>query len=271
GALRTKLGFAADHVIVLGESDGEHLRVPTRENVRSAFAQIRTRITKDDLVVIVLIGHGNSSEAANDEAKFNLIGPDLSAREWAQLVGSLAGRVIFVNGASGSAPFLQALSARGRVVITATDTTAQQYETMFPQFFVEAFTDEGADTDKNGRVSIWEAFSYASAHVRQWYQQQGRLQTERALLDDNGDGVGREAQSPGSDAAPAQATYLDAGTPAAPVDAAQSPLLERRADLSRQIDALKARRSEMPPAQYDAEMERLLLELAQVDSSLRGR
>jgi hypothetical protein len=270
--LRAKLGFPDDHVIVLADASVPSGQKPTRENVRAALASLRQRATKDDVVLIFLIGHGNSSDASSDGAKFNLVGPDLSAKEWAELVRPIAGLVLFVDGASGSAPYLEALSARGRIVVTATDTTAQQYETIFPEFFIHAFTADDADADKNGRVSIWEAFSYASSHVREWYQQRGRLQTERPLLDDNGDGVGREAQSPGPDGALAQVTYLDEGAPKdSGGDPVKSALLERRSALQNEIDQLKAHRADMPPPEYDASMERLLVDLARVDAQLRSR
>src|SRR5205085_1405311 len=119
------------------------------------------------------------------------------------------------------------LAGPKRIVVTATDSSAQQFETVFPEFFVRAFDDPAADQDKNGRVSIWEAFSYASAAVRQWYDQHGQLATERALLDDNGDGIGREAQNPGPDGQLARAVYVAAEAPAA----ADSELARRRADL----------------------------------------
>ena len=80
---------------------------------------------------------------------------------------------------------------------------------MFAQFFVEAFEDSGADADQNGRVSIWEAFSYASAAVKKWYEGQDRLPTERALLDDTGAGAGREATAEGQDGELARSTYLE--------------------------------------------------------------
>ena len=49
------------------------------------------------------------------------------------------------------------------------------------------------DIDKNGRMSIWEAFAAASAAVQPLLPAaRGQLATERALLDDNGDGVGHE-------------------------------------------------------------------------------
>jgi hypothetical protein len=266
--LTTRFGFTADHVAVLADASGSPQK-PTRENVRAALTSLARRASKDDLVFIMLIGHGNASDVSADEAKFNLVGPDLSAKDWADLVRPIQGRIVFVNGASGSAPFLQPLSARGRVVITATDTTAQLYETVFPQFFIAAFTADEADTDKDGRVSVWEAFSYASSSVRKWYEQQGRLQTERALLDDNGDGIGKEAQTPGADGAVAAVTFFD--NPAASTSSTGTPLAQRRAELQAQIDRLRARRAEMSDADYAAALERLLLELARVDTELRAR
>ena len=54
---------------------------------------------------------------------------------------------------------MRRLAGPGRIVLTATDSAAQQFETVFPEFFLKAFDDPAADEDKNGRVSIWEAFS----------------------------------------------------------------------------------------------------------------
>ena len=128
-------------------------------------------------------------------------------------------------------------------MLTATDSAAQQFETVFPEFFVKAFADAAADLDKNGRVSIWEAFAYASAGVRQWFEQSGQLATERPLLDDTGAGVGREALNPGTDGAVARVTYLEPDaalarrpTPSWPV------LVKRRAELESQLEELQARK-----------------------------
>ena len=160
-----------------------------------------------------------------------------------------------------------ALSGPGRKV-TATDSAAQQFETVFPEFLLKAFDDPAADEDKNGRVSIWEAFSYASAAVRRWFEQHGQLSTERPLLDDNGDGVGREAQSPGSDGALARTIYL-APEPSGPGD---PELLKRRAALEQQLDELRTRKASSPnPSQLDSEIERLLIEIAQLSRQLRDK
>ena len=63
---------------------------------------------------------------------------------------------------------------------------------------VAAFADEGADTDKDERVSLLEAFDYARLEVARVYESDNRLLTEHALLDDNGDGAGSTAPSPDS-------------------------------------------------------------------------
>jgi hypothetical protein len=268
--LRGRFGYAPDHLIELAGEPREGARQATRENVRAALADLRQRASKDDVVLIVLIGHGTATDA--DDAKFNLVGPDLTAGDWADLIKPIAGRIVFVNGASGSYPFLQKLAARGRVVITATDAIAQQYETTFPEFFLAALIAAESDADKNGKTSVWEAFSYASRQVRDWYEQAGRLSTERPLLDDTGGGIGREAQSPGPDGALAQATYFDAERPIPETgDSELTALLRRKAALQNDIDLLRARKNELPSEQYDAQMEQFLLQFAQVDGQIRAK
>ena len=54
---------------------------------------------------------------------------------------------------------------------------------------------------------MWEAFAWAAGAVRRFYQERGQLATERPLLDDNGDGVSREAAAQGLDGALASRTY----------------------------------------------------------------
>jgi len=219
---------------------------------------------------VFLIGHGTTSDG--EDAKFNLVGPDLSATEWADLIKPIAARVVFINTSSASFPFLRKLAARGRVVVTATDSSAQQFETVFPEFFLKAFEDGGADLDKSGRVSFWEAFTFASAGVRNWFEQKGQLPTERPLLDDTGAGIGREAQNPGVDGAVARVTYLAPDAVLAlPSDAGQAVLVKRRADLERLVEELKARKESTPPDQYDAELEKLLVEIARITQQLRAK
>jgi hypothetical protein len=276
--LRGRFHYDPQRLIVLAETalrpgsgqadDG--VRSATRENVRAALGDLRQRMTKDDQLLVLLIGHGTSLDG--DEAKFNLVGPDLSASEWHELLRPIPGRLIFVNTTGASFPFLRKLAAKGHLVLTATDAAAQQFETVFPEFFIKAFEDPAADLDRNHRVSIWEAFTYASAGVRQWFEQKGQLPTERPLLDDTGSGIGREAQNPGTDGALARVTYLEPDAALVlPADAAVAGLMRRRAELETQLEALKARKETTPPDQYDAELEKLLVEIARVGAQIRAK
>jgi hypothetical protein len=268
--LRDSWNYPDDHVFVLAETESEGVTQATRENVRRVLADLRTKTAKDDVVLVLLIGHGASADS--DEAKFNLVGPDLSVAEWADLLKPIPARLVFVDTASGSFPFLERLSARGRIVITADESAAQQFETVFPGFFIKAFNDDSADLDKRGRVSLWEAFVYASDGVRRWFEEKNQLATERALLDDNGDGIGREADGTGTDGLLAQVTYVQPDRPIIETgDTELTGLMRRRADLENELEALRARKPTMDPDEYETALEKILIEIAQIDRRVRSK
>jgi hypothetical protein len=265
-ALIEKLGFEPTHVVALFDGgDAEH--TPTAAVVRASIEALRARVTRDDLVLVLLLGHGSFD---GTEAKFNLVGPDLSSTEWAALLKPLPATLVFVNATAASFPFLEHLAGPRRVVITATDSVAQKFDTVFPGYFVKALTDAEADIDKNGRISVWEAFTAASVGVKRYFTQRGQLATERALIDDNGDGQGREAGGEGTDGSASARLYLDPDVPgAAPTDEALLALLQKRASLQVDTEDLKQRRQLMTPAEYQAEFERLMIDLARVSREIR--
>src|SRR4029450_4182857 len=169
-------------------------------------------------------------------------------------------------------PFLERLAGPRRVVISATDSAAQRFDTVFPEYFIRSFEDPAADIDKNGRISIWEAFAAATASVRRHYQQQGTLATERGLLDDNGDGGGDEAGGTSDDGMTASSIYLDDPAPGAPpTDEVLVQLLQRKAALQTEFDELRVRRQLLPPADYQKEFERIMVALARVERDIRVR
>jgi hypothetical protein len=267
-ALLEKAGFDDSHIVTLFDG-GDESRVSSAAGLRRSVEAIRAKMGADDLLFVLLIGHGSFD---GTEAKFNLVGPDLSSADWAALLKPLPGQLLLVNTTAASFPFLQHLAGRRRVVITATDSVAQRFDTMFPEFFVKALTDEAADLDKNGRVSAWEAFAAASAGVRRYYTQRGQLATEHAVLDDNGDGIGREAGGDGTDGSLASRLYLDPDVPGgAPTDEELLRLLQRQAMLQQDADELKQRRQLMTPDEYQQEFERLMLALASVSRDIRRR
>ena len=255
-------------VFVLSEGDNP-ATASTADNVRKHVGQVQQRMTRDDLFVVVLIGHGTFDGV---DAKFNLVGADLESAHWAELVGGLPGQVVVVNTTAGSFPFLERLKGERRIVVAATDSLAQRFDTVFPQYFIDAFTDEQTDIDKNGRISIWEAFAAATNGVRRFYQNRGQLATERSLLDDNGDGVGREAAASGDDGSVASRTYLDQpAAGAAPTDEVLLQLLQKRASLEAELEELRIRRTFIPQPEYQKEFERIMIELARVARDVRQR
>ncbi|HJR60698.1 MAG TPA: hypothetical protein VJ813_14905 [Vicinamibacterales bacterium] len=266
--LTERLKFDPARVTVLSDAEAPEASA-TAANVRKAVAGVRQRMTREDLLFILLIGHGTFDGV---DAKFNLVGPDMESAEWAALLTPLPGRVVIVNSTAGSYPFIARLSGPRRIVVTATDSVAQRFDTVFPEYFVKAFEDESADLDKNGRTSVWEAFASAAAGVRRHYQQRGQLTTERALLDDDGDGVGKSAAEQGGDGAQASQTYLDEPVPgAAPTDDELLKLLQRQALLEAELEELRIRKTFLSAEEYSKEFERIITEFARVSSEVRRR
>jgi hypothetical protein len=267
-SLIENLKFDRALVTVLSDSSRSS-SASSAANVRRTIAAIASRMTRDDLLLIVLIGHGTFD---GTDAKFNLVGRDLESGEWSDLLRQLPGRLVVVNTAAASFPFLERLAGPRRIVVTATDTAAQRFDTIFPEYFVRSIADLAADLDKNGRISVWEAFAAASASVRRHYQQRGQLSTERALLDDNGDGIGNEFSSPRDDGSLASRTYLDESLPgAAPTDEVMIKLLQRKAMLEAEVDDLKIRKAFLSAVEYAREFERIMIDLAQVSHDIRAR
>jgi hypothetical protein len=235
----------------------------TRDGVTQAFAAVAARVKPNDGVVVLLIGHGSFD---GTQAAFNLPGPDLTVAEWTRLLATLsAQRVAFVNTTSSSGAFLPAVAAPGRVVVTATKTGGERNETQFPEYFVAAFNDNAADRDRNGHVSIGEAFEYAKAKVVQAFQQKGLLLTEHATMDE---GAGR------GDSRLAASLFLGTGRAEDSLavdtsDPAMRALVDERNAIEQQIAGLKLKKPSMTDAEYDAEMEKLLTGLALKTRAIR--
>jgi hypothetical protein len=267
--LRDKFGMTPAQVTVMAEEAGTGELRATAENVRSTFTRLAATLQPSDVLFVMLIGHGTGDGAA---AKFNLVGPDLTVTDWNGVLAPIKSRLVFVNSSSASFPFAAGLTGDRRIIITSTSTASQKYATVFPDAFVQALNAPAADLDKNDRVSIWEAFFYASRVVKQHFEKQGLLVSERSLIEDNGDGVGREAfAATGEDGTLSTMTYLDAVVEAKPTDPALQMLLQKQELLTIQIDDLKRKKASMPPADYDTAWEALMIELATLGAEIRSK
>lgn len=268
--LTARFSVPVARIVVLAEKAGDGLQAATAVNVRRALATLRASQGTADTLMVVLFGHGTFDGV---DAKFNLVGPDLTSREWREALAGIPGRVVFVQTASSSFPFLAALAAPNRVVMTATDSPQQKYDTVFGEYFVAAFTAEAADADldKDGRISMWEAFAYAADASKRYYQQRGQLSVERALLDDSGDGVGRDIAKQGEDGLLASRLFLDPDPATASGDPSVTLLIGRRNTLETELDELRRKKGFMAADDYERELERVIIDIARVSRDIRRR
>jgi hypothetical protein len=220
---------------------------------------------------LVLIGHGTFD---GKEARFNLRGPDFSASELEEWLKPFRRPLAVINCASSSGPFLNKLSATNRVVVTATRSGYEQNYARFGQFVAEAITDPQADLDKDGQTSLLEVFLAASQRVAEFYNAEGRLATEHALLDDNGDGRGTPADWFRGIRAVKKAT---GGAALDGLRAHQFHLVRseqerklspetraRRDELELGIARLRDSKSQMTEDDYYQQLEKLLIEVARL-------
>ena len=146
---------------------------------------------------------------------------------------------------------MKALAGPGRTIITATRSGGERNEPRFPAFFVEALTTDAADRNRDGRISLQEAFEYARSKVQGVFEKEGFIVSEHATL--------AEAQT---GAAAALFLAADRGKPLAVADPALRAALEEKQALEDQVAALRLRKAGMPVEEYDRELEKLLTALA---------
>jgi hypothetical protein len=276
GALHTRYGVPDSDIVWLGESatnkEPHYGGASTKAHVEAAMERMAARARPGSEFVLVLIGHGSGSE---DQTRISLPGPDLTAADLRVLLTPLTkARVAVLDLTSASGDALAVLSAPNRVVITATKSAYERNETHFAGFFVDALTRSGADVDKDGRVSLLEAFQYAARETARMYSDAGLIQTEHAQLDDDGDGQGTGNPTGRSgDGMLARRFFLDAGA-AAPRVVAHDPelaaLYTRRFALTDSVQGLEARKSAMPDSAYESQLERLLIALARAGHAIRA-
>jgi hypothetical protein len=220
---------------------------------------------------VVLVGHGTFD---GKEAKLNLRGPDLTATELAAWLKPFTRPVAVIDTTSASAPFLARLAAPQRVVVSATRSGNEHNYARFGKYLAEALADPQSDLDKDGQISLLESFLSASHRTQEFYKTEGRLATEHALLDDNGDGLGtpadwfrgvvatkRAKDGAALDGPRAHQFHLVRSTS----EQQLAPEVRAKRDqLELQIVALRAKKEKMNEGKYFQELEKLLLALAAV-------
>ncbi len=251
-ALIERFGFSADRVIVLSD------KKTGQAEIQKAFASLKQQLKPADTFFLFFIGHGSGSEG---DYKFNIFGPDYTADDYNKLLDTLtAGRIVIVAGTPSSGAALDKFKAKNRVVITATRSGQEGNDTVFYDYFLEALQSPAADEDKDQKVSVWEAFKYAVAGTERFYKEEGRLATEHPLMADNGgDKIDIKVKEP---PALARTTSFQVDRPLVSSNPRVQALLNQRKEIEQKIDALRVNKSSMPEAEYNKQLEDLVLQLA---------
>jgi hypothetical protein len=250
---------------------GEEKENPTNDRTRLLTVLTNEAAKPDGELWLVFIGHGTYDGRS---AKFNLRGPDMSAADLAAVLKPCRRPLAVIQCASASGPFINALSGPDRVIITATRSGYEVNATRFGGYLAKAIADPAADLDKDGQTSLLEAFLLASREVAQFYKESGRLATEHALLDDNGDGLGTSADwfrgvravktaanGKSVDGVRAHQFHLIRSE----VEQELSPAARvRRNELEKQLSELRSRKESLPEDDYYRQLEDILVKIARL-------
>ena len=233
--------------------------------------------TGEHPVWLVLLGHGTFS---GNVAKFNLAGPDVSAKDLAAWLKPIQRPVVVVNCSASSAPFINQLSANNRVIVTATRSGGEHNFARFGKHFAEAIASAESDLDHDDEVSVHEAFVRASAEVQRFYDAEARLMTEHALIDDNGDSRGTPATMFRGSKTIAQAKEgsvdgklsrrISLATTGNVLSLTDDEL-KQRTGLENQIEQLRGKKETLTTEQYDAQLHPLMLALAKIYAAAEAR
>ena len=267
-AAEQRLHVPAERIRYLAEDAARDARIAgrsTKDAVAAELGRLAGAMEPRATLLIVLIGHGSGSA---ESPRINLPGPDLTAQDFAALLVPFATQqIIVVNATSASGDWVRILAGPNRAVITATRSAVEREETQFATQFAAALGSDDADRDKDGRLSLLEAFEYARLELARVYERDQRLRTEHALLEADGDGVGAmEPVLTEGDGAAAAALFLG-GT----ARAAEGGLAAVRDSLEREVIRLRSRKASLPADEYDRQLETLLLDLARVNREIRER
>ena len=204
-ALTDRYAFAAEHVWVRAgtaprtkdEPDWRGYRGPaTREAIAADVAELKRAAAPEDAVWVILIGH---SHFDGRHVFVNLPGRDMDETDFGKLFEGLKCReqVFFITVPS-SGFFIKHLSAKGRVVVTATEADAEVNEALFHAALADVLSDPPEpvqfDRDQDSRLTVLDLYLTAVRRVMHAYYDLHNIPTEHALLDDNGDGRGTELQ-----------------------------------------------------------------------------
>ena len=126
---RDEFKLDAEHLVLLTSTPVAGEGKATAVDVRAAVAKLAPQVKPLDVFFVLLVGHGSFDGV---DAKFNLVGPDLTATEWSLLLKPVAfTEVVF---AVQSITMFEAASASSTVSIAVVELACT---TLYFRFAVE--------------------------------------------------------------------------------------------------------------------------------------
>ena len=171
----------------------------------------------------------------------------------AVLLGEVpAGRQLVVNATSASGAVLESWAKEGRTLITANKSGGERNATRFGAHWTAALSSDEADANKNGAITVQEAFDYTARKVTDSFEGDGTLATEHPQL------VGDAANT----------LTLRFSRSGLPLRQSSSGSSASWRGLEGEIAVLRQRREDMDSAIYLDELQALLLDLALVQREI---
>ena len=248
-AAAIKIAVSPTDVVLL---KGDQARATDVQRELRALAKSST---STDQLLVVFIGHGSYD---GQEYRYNLPGPDLTGRQLLDLLNDIPARQqLIVNTTSASGAVLEQWKRPGRIVVTATRSGGERNATHFARYWVEALTSAEADRDKDERVTVQEAFEFATRKVNDAYKSDVAIATEHAQLAGEGG---------------AQFSVAYFGDVAR--FATDPELVAMRRELvaaEQSLDQLRSSKATLDGKVYYDQLEQALVTLAKVDRRIDGR
>jgi hypothetical protein len=254
-----EMGFAKDRVIHLS---GQNTAKPS---IEKAFAQLRQQLKPQDTFLLFFIGQGSY----DSDYKLAISGADLTGADYGLLLDTLnVSRVVIISSTPSSGGMFEKLQGKNRVVLAAS-RSGEKEDTVFYEHFVAGLKGAAADADKDKKISVWEAFKYASSGVERFYKEQGRIQTEHAGL--SAAAAAQVAPTVADQDAPVMAriTALNADRAVTVSDPRLQALLNEKKEIEQKIEALRLNKSLIAEAEYDKQLEELIVQLARKNSQIQ--
>ena len=197
--LTDEYGYTPDQITFLFEDMGDIDRgghgaaelvdaESNQEQVLAAFDQLAKTVQPSDRFLLFMLGH--ASRTGRGSAKFNLRGRDITEVEYVTLLNRIpAENQILIFGFPYSGRLVPQLSAPRRIILTSSSPNeGYSLQAGFGDVFVDAFSIADNDINTDGDISLLEAFLSLQTRTKEWYENDGTVQSEHPHLDDNGDG-----------------------------------------------------------------------------------